>query len=107
MNVRFEVVTAVTMKITVFFIFFIISRVGLSPLGTAATSSLLYQPQMIDEGDCGANGGMQIGRSLDTFWSNLLSPSSGQKNNLPVSYPRRRQSTYKGGLENISQGETL
>jgi hypothetical protein len=32
--------------------------VRLSPLGTAA---LLYQPQMIDEGDCGAIGGMKIG----------------------------------------------
>jgi hypothetical protein len=31
---------------------------GLSPLGTAATSGLLYKPQMIDEGDCGAIGGM-------------------------------------------------
>jgi hypothetical protein len=36
--------------------------VGLSPLGTAATSGLLYKPQMIDEGDCGAVGGMKIGR---------------------------------------------
>jgi hypothetical protein len=35
--------------------------VGLSPLGTAATSGLLYKPQMIDEGDCGAIGGMKIG----------------------------------------------
>jgi hypothetical protein len=34
---------------TVFF--FIISGVGLSPLGTAATSGLLYKPQMIDEVD--------------------------------------------------------
>jgi hypothetical protein len=29
---------------------------------TAATSGLLYQPQMIGEGDCGAIGGMKIGR---------------------------------------------
>jgi hypothetical protein len=36
--------------------------VGLSPLGTAATSGLLYKPQMIDEDDCGAIGGMKIGR---------------------------------------------
>jgi hypothetical protein len=36
--------------------------VGLSPLGTVATSGLLYKPQMIDEGDCGAVGGMKIGR---------------------------------------------
>jgi hypothetical protein len=32
------------------------SGVGLSPVGTAATSGLLYKPQMIDEGDCGAIG---------------------------------------------------
>jgi hypothetical protein len=36
--------------------------VGLCPLGTAATSGLLYKPQMIDEGDCGAIGGMKTGR---------------------------------------------
>jgi hypothetical protein len=30
--------------------------------GTAATSGLLYKPQMIDEGDCGAIDGMKIGR---------------------------------------------
>jgi hypothetical protein len=29
---------------------------------TAVTSGLLYQPQMIGEGDCGAIGGMKIGR---------------------------------------------
>jgi hypothetical protein len=28
----------------------------------AATSGLLYQPHMIGEGDCGAIGGMNIGR---------------------------------------------
>jgi hypothetical protein len=31
-------------------------------LGTAATAGLLYQPQMIGEGDCGEIGGMNIGR---------------------------------------------
>jgi hypothetical protein len=41
---------------------FFFSGVGLSPLGTAATSVLLYKPQMIDEGDCGAIGGVKIGR---------------------------------------------
>jgi hypothetical protein len=33
---------------------------GLSPLDTAATSGLLYKPQMIAEGDCGAIGGMTL-----------------------------------------------
>jgi hypothetical protein len=36
-------------------------KVGLSPLGTAATTGLLYQPQTIDD-ECGAVGGMRIGR---------------------------------------------
>jgi hypothetical protein len=31
-------------------------------LGTAATTGLLYQPRMIDEGDCGEIGGMKIDR---------------------------------------------
>jgi hypothetical protein len=51
--------------------FIIISGVGLSPLGTAAISDLLYKPQMIDEGDCGAIGGMKIGRGNSS--NNLLS----------------------------------
>jgi hypothetical protein len=36
--------------------------VRLSALGTAAATVLLYQPQMIDDGDWGAVGGMKIGR---------------------------------------------
>jgi hypothetical protein len=43
-------------------IIIIIHGVGLSPLGTVATSGLLHKPQMTDEGDCGAIGGMKIGR---------------------------------------------
>jgi hypothetical protein len=43
-------------------VFFLFCGVGLSLLGTAATSGLLYKSQMIDEGDCGAIGGMKIGR---------------------------------------------
>jgi hypothetical protein len=49
-------------KECMYYFFIIISGVGLSPLGSAATSGLLYKPQMIDEGDCGAVGGMKIGR---------------------------------------------
>jgi hypothetical protein len=43
-------------------LFIILSGLRLSPLGTAAATGLLYQPQMIDDGDCGAIGGMNIGR---------------------------------------------
>jgi hypothetical protein len=35
---------------------------GTKSLGTAATSGLLYKPQMIDDDHCGAIGGMKIGR---------------------------------------------
>jgi hypothetical protein len=48
---------------TFFILFFInLSGVSLNPLGTAATIGLLYKPQIIDDGDCGAIGGMKIGR---------------------------------------------
>jgi hypothetical protein len=46
----------------IFFIIIILSGVRLSPLGTAATTGPLYQPQMIDDDDCGVIGGMKIGR---------------------------------------------
>jgi hypothetical protein len=39
-------------------IIIILSGVRLNPLGTAGTTGLLYQPQMIDDGYCGAIGGM-------------------------------------------------
>jgi hypothetical protein len=43
-------------------LFFILSGVSLSPLGTAANIGLLYQPQLIDDGDCGAIDGMKFGK---------------------------------------------
>jgi hypothetical protein len=46
---------------SVFFLI-ILSVVRLSPLGTAATTGLFYQPQLIDDGDCEALGGMKIRR---------------------------------------------
>jgi hypothetical protein len=46
----------------VMFFFIIVSGVRLSPLGTVATTGLLYQPQMIHDGDCGEIGGIKIGR---------------------------------------------
>jgi hypothetical protein len=44
------------------FIFLLLFLVGvrLSPLGTVATTGLFYQPQMVDDGDCGAIGGMKF-----------------------------------------------
>jgi hypothetical protein len=45
-----------------YFFIIILSGVRLSPLGTAAIPDLLYEPQMIDDGDCRTIGGMKIGR---------------------------------------------
>jgi hypothetical protein len=41
---------------------FIIILSGGETLGTAATTGLLYQPQVIGDGDCGEIGGMKIDR---------------------------------------------
>jgi hypothetical protein len=45
--------------------------VRLSPVGPAANTGLLYQAQMIDDGDCGATGGMKIGRETEVLGENL------------------------------------
>jgi hypothetical protein len=39
----------------------ILSGIRLGPLGTAAITVLLYQPRMIDDGDCGTIGGRKFG----------------------------------------------
>jgi hypothetical protein len=49
----------------------IISAARLSPLGTAVIIGLLYQPQMIDDGDCRATGGMKFGRGNWSTQRNL------------------------------------
>jgi hypothetical protein len=41
---------------------------GTKSLGTVATSGLLYKPPMIDEDDCGAIGGIKIGRGNWSTW---------------------------------------
>jgi hypothetical protein len=48
--------------VIIIIIIIIISGVRPSTLGTSATTGLLYQPQMIDDVDCGAISGMTIGR---------------------------------------------
>jgi hypothetical protein len=57
---------------------FILSGVRLSPLGNAATTGLLYQPQMIDDGDCGAISGLNTdrGNSVKTCPSATLSTTN-------------------------------
>jgi hypothetical protein len=51
------------MYFQIFYLIFYFSYVvRLGPLGTAANIGLLYQPQMIGDGNCGATGGMKTGR---------------------------------------------
>jgi hypothetical protein len=54
--------------------FSILNGVTLSPLGTVPTTGLLYQPQMIDDGDCGAIDGMKIDVGTEVFGENLPQP---------------------------------
>jgi hypothetical protein len=51
--------------------FIIISGVGLSPLGTAATSGLLYRPQMIDEGVVGQLVEWRLAGETEVLGENL------------------------------------
>jgi hypothetical protein len=46
------------------FFFFLVSLDGvkMSPHGMSVTTGLLYQPRMTDDDECGAVGGMRIGR---------------------------------------------
>jgi hypothetical protein len=75
---------SITYKLNVFgYIFFLIlSGVRLSPLGTAAHSGLLYQPQRIGEGDCGAIGGMKIGSGNQKYSEKTCSSATLSTTNL-------------------------
>jgi hypothetical protein len=50
------------------------SGVRLSLFGTVATIGLLYKPQMIDDGDCGAVGGLKVDN--ETKYSEKTCPSA-------------------------------
>jgi hypothetical protein len=89
---------------------FFISGVGLSPLGTAATSGLLYKPQVIDEGDCGAIGGIKIGRGN---WSTRRKPAPAPlcPSRIPHDQTRARTRAAAVGSQRLtaclSYGATL
>jgi hypothetical protein len=54
--------TSLLLLLIIIIIIIIISGVRLSPLGTASTTGLFYQPQMIDGGDCGVISGIKVDR---------------------------------------------
>jgi hypothetical protein len=58
-------------KSTIFYFLIILNGVRLSPLGTAATTDLFYQPQMTDDGDCGAIGRMRLAGETEVLGENL------------------------------------
>jgi hypothetical protein len=58
-------------RIHIIIYFIILNGVRLNPLGIAATSGLLYQPQMIDDGDCGEICGIKSGRGTKVLGENL------------------------------------
>jgi hypothetical protein len=60
------IIIIIIVVVVIIIIIIIISGMRLSSLGTAATTGPLYQLQMIDDGDCGAIGGMKIGRGKCT-----------------------------------------
>jgi hypothetical protein len=61
-----------------FIVIIILNGVRLSPLSIAATTDILYQSQMIDDGDCGAIGGMKIGRGNRSTWRKPVRAPLGQ-----------------------------
>jgi hypothetical protein len=64
--------------------------------GTAATSGLLYKPQMIDEDDGGAIGGMKIGRgNRSTRRKPVLAPLCPPQ--IPYEQTRARTPDSHGG----------
>jgi hypothetical protein len=76
--------------------FIVLSGVRLSPLGTAATTGLLYQPPMIDDGDCGAIGGMKIFRGNRSTRKDTCSSSTLSITNPKLPEPGSNQGRHGG-----------
>jgi hypothetical protein len=66
--------------------------VRLSPLGTAVTTGLWYQPQMIGDGDCGAIGGMKMGR-----WNRSTRRNRAPAPLCPPHIPHKQTRARTGG----------
>jgi hypothetical protein len=57
-----------TVRAVNFFHIYFLSGVRLSPIDTATTTGLLYQPQMTDDDECGTIGVMRISRRNQSTW---------------------------------------
>jgi hypothetical protein len=71
--------------------------------GTAATSGRLYKPQMIDEGDCGATGGMKIGRG-NRSTRRKPAPASLCPPQIPHDHTRARTLASSVGSQRLTAG---
>jgi hypothetical protein len=80
-----------------------------SPPGTAVTSGLLYRPKMINEDDCGAIGGMKIGRA-NRSTRRKLAPAPLSPPQIPHDQTRARTPGRRGGkpaTNRLSYGAAL
>jgi hypothetical protein len=84
-----------------FIIFIILSGVRLSQLRTATTTGLLYQPQMIDDGDCGAICGMKITRG-NRSTRRKSSPASLYPPQIPHDQTRARTRVAEVGSQRLT-----
>jgi hypothetical protein len=66
-----------------------------SPIGTAATIGLLHQPQIVDDGDCGAVGGMRIWQGKPKY-SEKTCPSATLSSTDPT-WPDQGSNTGRCG----------
>jgi hypothetical protein len=87
----------------------IVSGVRLSPLGTAATTTQLYQPQMINDGDCGEICLIKIGRG-NRSTRRKPAPTPFCSPQIPHDQTRARTPSRRGGkpaTNRLSYGAAL
>jgi hypothetical protein len=77
-------------------LYFIFNLCG-ETLGTAATTGILYQPQMIGDGDCGEIDGMKIGRQGKPKYSEKTCSSVTLSTTNPTCLDRVLNPGRRGG----------
>jgi hypothetical protein len=83
------------------FFIIILSGVRLSPLVRLPLSGVLFQPQMRDDGDCGATDGMKIGRgNRSTRRKSVQGPLCPPQ--IPLDQTRARSRAAAMGSERLT-----
>jgi hypothetical protein len=85
----------------IIFLFIFLSEVRLSPLGTAVITGLLYQSQLIDDGDRAETVRMKIGRGN---WSTRRKPAPMPlcPSQIPYDLPRARTRAATVGSQRLT-----